>query len=119
MKYQGLWSRWHRFDNDGVKYIKRFGLNETPHPLIENGYTQWARGTGPLAPDHYENVANALRKFCKGVPKSIEQKQKMREAKLGVPKSEEHKQKMRDTWKRRRTEKYMVLQEQLNKQKMY
>ena len=119
MKYQGLWSRWHRFDSVGTKYIKRFELNETPHPLIENGYTEWVRGTGPLAPDHYENVSNALRKFSKGVPKSTEQKRKMREAKLGVPKTEEHKQKMREAWKRRRTEKYMVLLEQLNKQKMY
>ena len=106
MKYQGLWSRWHRFNDAGVKYIKRFGIDETPNPLTEEGYTEWRRGTGPLAPEHYENVVNAIKSFSVGIPKSPETKYKMRIAKLGVPKSEEHKTNMSKAWKRKRLERY-------------
>lgn len=73
-----------------------------PVPLQENGFSEWIRGTGPLSPEHRENVAKALRAVCKGVPKSVEQKEKMRLAKLGVPKSESHKESMRKAWIRRR-----------------
>jgi hypothetical protein len=46
----------------------------------------------------------------KGVPKSIEQKQKMRLAKLGVPKSDSHKQNLRKAWENRKRESINTLQ---------
>jgi len=106
-KYQGLWSRWHRYDMNGVKQIKRFEIDEIPCPLIDEGYTEWVRGTGPLSPEHYKNVAEAVRNTCKGKPKSPEQKMKMSKAAAGRPKSEEHKQSMREAWKRRRLQNYV------------
>lgn len=102
MVKQVRWTRWHRFDDNGTKYIKRFELNETPNPLHEEGYTQWSRGTGPLSDEHYNNVVTAIRAVCKGVPKSKEHREKMRLAKLGKPKSEEHKKNMSKAWERRR-----------------
>lgn len=106
MKYKGLWSRWHRFDSDGKKHIKKFGIDETPSPIQEEGYTCWVRGTGPLSEEHYKNVTTAVRKVCVGVPKTPEQKEKMRQAKLGKPKTLEHRQNMALAWKNKRKAKY-------------
>lgn len=113
MKYKGMWSRWHRFDSNGAKYIKKFELNETPDPLIEEGYTEWKRGTGPMSPEHYKNLTDAVRAFSAGVPKSEEQKEKMRLAKLGVPKSEEHRKNMSLAWKKKRQAKYQEAYDKL------
>ena len=96
------WTRWHRFDDKGNKYIKRFELNEQPEIMIEEGYTEWKRGTGPLTGEQYENVSNAVRAASKGKPKTPEQKEKMRLAKLGVPKSEDHKKALSKAWEIRR-----------------
>lgn len=101
MGKQGLWSRWYRFDTNNVKYIRKFQIDEIPSPLIEDGYTEWKRGTGPLSPTHYENVANALRRISKGKPKSERTKYLMRQAKLGVPKTEQHKLNMSLAQRRR------------------
>lgn len=100
-----LWSRWHRYDSKGVKYIKKFEINETPAPSIEEGFTEWKRGTGPLSPEQYINITTAVRAFSKGIPKSPETKYKMSVAKKGIPKSEQHKQNMRDAWARRKRDK--------------
>lgn len=94
MKYKGLWSRWHRFDSNNVKQIKRYAIDETPHPLVEDNYSAWTRGTGPLAGQQYDNVASHCVNTFKGKPKPPEQKAKMRDAKLGKPKTEEHKHNM-------------------------
>jgi len=96
------YSRWHRFDSNGVKHIKRFGIEEIPTPLQEQGYTQWTRGTGPHSPEALHNLRIAVQRACKGVPKSPEQKEKMRIAKLGVPKTEQHKLNMKLSHQRRR-----------------
>ena len=96
------WTRWHRYDDNGHKYIKRFENDEDPSDIIEKGYTQWSRGTGPLSEDHYKKVCAAIEATCKGVPKSLEHREKMRQAKLGKPKSEEHKKNMSLAWERRR-----------------
>lgn len=105
-KYKGLWSRWHRYDDNGYKHIKKFKIDETPDPLVEEGYTMWQRGTGKLTEEHYKNVTTAVRNACVGVPKTPEQKEKMRRAKLGVPKSEEHKKNMKLSWQKKRQERY-------------
>ena len=104
MKYKGLWSRWYRYDKNGIKHIKKFKIDEIPSPNVDEGFTEWVRGTGPLAPQHRRKIAIALRSLCLGVPKTEEQKQKMREAKLGVPKSLEHRENMRKAWVRRRNQ---------------
>jgi hypothetical protein len=99
--------RYHRYDNNGTKYIKRFELNNLPSDTSEEGYTRWVRGTGKPSEQALNNVINGVRKACVGVPKTPEQKEKMRQAKLGIPKTEEHKLNMRKSWERRR----QILQE--------
>ena len=113
VKFKGLWTRWHRFDDKGVKYIKKFPVDTQPDPLQEEGYTAWVRGTGKLTDEHYNNVVNAVRKACVGVPKTEEQKEKMRLAKLGVPKTEEHKKNMSLSWQKKRQERYKLAMQQL------
>ena len=94
--------RYHRFDTNNVKYIKRFELSQVVPTTPEPGFTVWTRGTGPHHAEALNNVRNGVRKACVGVPKTPEQKEKMRQAKLGVPKSQEHKDNMRKSWERRR-----------------
>jgi hypothetical protein len=99
---QKSYMRYHRFDTNNVKYIKRFELHEIVPCEPEPGYTVWRRGTGPHTLEALNNVRNGVRKACVGVPKTPEQKEKMRKAKLGVPKTEEHKLNMKKSWERRR-----------------
>ena len=96
------YNRYHRFDMNGKKYIKRYELGETPVDIPDEGYTVWTRGTGPHSAEAYTKVAEGIRKACKGVPKSPEQKEKMRMAKLGVPKTEQHKLNMRKSFEQKR-----------------
>ena len=102
MKKEVRWTRWHRYADNGDKQIKRFENHQDPSTIVEEGYTLWVRGTGKLSSEHYNNVVTAIRAVCKGVPKTDEQKQKMRDAKLGVPKTEEHKKNMSLAWHKRR-----------------
>jgi hypothetical protein len=102
MKKEVRWTRWHRYADNGDKHIKRFENHQDPSTIVEEGYTPWVRGTGKLSSEHYNNVVTAIRAVCKGVPKTEDHKQKMREAKLGVPKTEEHKKNMSLAWERRR-----------------
>lgn len=95
-----LYTRWHRFDDKGVKYIKNHPVGEKPES--EPGFSEWKRGTGPFSEVQLNTLRTAVSKACKGVPKTPEQKQKMSLAKLGVPKTEEHKKAMRSAWARRR-----------------
>ena len=99
---QTKYNRYHRFDMNGIKYIKRFELGVEPVDLLDEGYTVWTKGTGPHSPESYIKVVEGIRKACKGVPKTEQQKLKMRQAKLGVPKSEEHKINMRKSFERKR-----------------
>jgi hypothetical protein len=89
-------------DKNNTKYIKRFEIGEAPPQRTDEGFTEWMRGTGPFEAQALHNVTEGIRKACKGVPKTPEQKQKMRDAKLGVPKSQEHKDNMRKSWYKRR-----------------
>lgn len=102
MKSMNLFSRWHRYDNNGVKYIKKFSIDEKPHLIEEIGYTPWIRGTGKMKPEHYEKIVSNLIKISKGIPKSTQTKYKMRLAKLGVKKTEQHKESMRRAWQRKK-----------------
>jgi hypothetical protein len=95
-----LYTRWHRFDEHGVKYIKNHPVGEKPDN--DPNFTEWKRGTGPFSEVQLNTLRIAVRKACKGVPKTPEQKQKMSLAKLGVPKTQEHKQAMKTAWARRR-----------------
>lgn len=99
---QNSYTRYHRYDNNGVKHIKRFEHNNPPPSIADNGYTVWMRGTGPFEPQALHNVTEGIRRACLGVPKTPEQREKMRLAKLGVPKTQEHKDNMRRSWYRRR-----------------
>ena len=99
---KNTYTRYHRYDQYGTKYIKRFENNCPPTNEPVEGYSEWMRGTGPFEAQALKNVTEGLRRACKGVPKTPEQKQKMRDAKLGVPKSQEHKDNMRKSWYRRR-----------------
>ena len=112
MKQQN-YTRYHRYDQYGTKYIKRFENNCPPTNEIELGFTGWMRGTGPFEAQALHNVTEGIRRACKGVPKPPEQREKMRLAKLGVPKSQEHKDNMRRSWYKRRelqqnAERYIV-----------
>ena len=104
--------RYHRYDQNNVKYIKRFELNDVVPTVADPGYTVWTRGTGPHSETALINVAEGVRRACLGVPKPPEQREKMRQAKLGVPKSQEHKDNMRKSWYRRKelelSERYIV-----------
>ena len=103
------YNRYHRFDNNGKKYIKRFELNVEPSKVADEGYTVWTRGTGPHSAEAYVKVSEGIRRACKGVPKTPEQKEKMRLAKLGVPKTEQHKLNMRKSFELKRLQKEQVL----------
>jgi hypothetical protein len=98
---KGMYSRWYRFDTNNVKYIKRFPVDTIPNPLIEDGYTEWNRGTGPHSEMALTKLRNSHKKY-RGVPKSDETREKMRQAKLGVPKTEDHKLNMKLSHQRRR-----------------
>ena len=97
-----LYQRWHRFDNNGVKYIKNYPMGEKPSTPNDMGFSEWKRGTGPFSPVQLNTLRTAVQKACKGVPKTPEQKQKMSQASLGKPKSEQHKQALKSAWARRR-----------------
>lgn len=104
---QKQFKRYHKFDENGNKIIKRFENHEVPGP-------EWTHGTGPLKPEHYDNLVNGIRKACLGVPKSEEQKYKMRLAKLGIPKTEEHKKNIRLAAKKKRQERYQEVMNRMN-----
>jgi hypothetical protein len=91
---KGTTSRWHRFDAQGNKQVRVFGITEIPDPLKEDCYTPWMRGNGPFSEEGLKNIKEKNSRTHKGVPKSPEQKEKMRQAKLGVPKTLEHRKAM-------------------------
>lgn len=80
-------TRWHCFDERGVKTICSFPPGETaPAP--------WIRGLGPHTPEQLLLAqARAKRTFC-NVPKTEQQKERMRQAKLGRVKTPEHRANM-------------------------
>lgn len=118
MSVKGLFKRWYRYDDNGKRTIKRFPINTTPHPLKEDGYTEWQIGHGPMTEEQYNNRVNIITELFTGKPKSIEQKAKMRVAKLDKPKSDEHRDNMSTAaiercarQKRQRQERYRIAKE--------
>ena len=104
MKQPTNHKRYHMFQPDGTKIIKRFPIDVTPPP-------PWQRGTGPHSPEAYAKLMNHIDKTFRGKPKSDEQRRKMRDAKLGVPKTKEHCENIRKGHARRRKEKQARIQE--------
>ena len=90
------YSRWYHIDPDtGLKVIRRFSVDATPP-------SPWMRGTGPHTPEAYAKTVENNRKHFKGKPKSAEQKQKMRDAKLGKKFTKEHCAKIAQAWEDKR-----------------
>ena len=89
-------TRWYHIDPDtGKKVIRNFDVDATPGD-------PWKRGTGPHTPEARQKTIIANRKHFKGKPKSEEQKQKMREAKLGKKFTPEHCAKIAKAWEDKR-----------------
>ena len=84
--------RYHCFNAFGEKVVTTVMIPNYPEPL--EGHTEWKRGLGRLPEEKRREVGKKISDRVKGVPKTEEQKHKMRLAKLGVPKSEEHKRNM-------------------------
>ena len=100
---QHKWHRYHRYDLVTLeKQIINVPYNTLPEIMTEPGYSIWVKGTGAQNSKHYNNLKNALINKHKGVPKSLEARQKMSAAKIGKPLSAEHKESMREEWKTRR-----------------
>lgn len=63
-------TNWYRFDNNGVKYICLTDIDKFPEPLIQEGYTTWHRGKGPITELPKNNSHKLYKKKAKnGKPK--------------------------------------------------
>jgi len=90
--------RWYHIDPDtGKKVIRNFDVDATPPP-------PWKRGTGPHSDEARKKCLEANRKHFKGKPKSAEQREKMRQAKLGKRFTPEHCAKIAKAWEDKRVE---------------
>ncbi len=96
---KGEWKRWHRYNAQGEKEQRCFPIGATPPH--EQGYTAWTPGTGAPTEQALRNTREAVSRAHKGVPKSPEQRAKMRLAKLGKPKTLEHRRNMSEAQLRR------------------
>jgi hypothetical protein len=83
--------------NTGKKVIRNFGVDATPP-------SPWRRGTGPHTPEAYAKTVENNRKHFKNKPKSAEQREKMRQAKLGKKFTKEHCAKIAKAWEDKRIE---------------
>lgn len=109
MKQPTNHTRWHCFNQAGKKIIKRFPIGFEPTSL--DGHTSWVRGTGPHSPEAREKIMRHLETKVWNQPRSLETREKMRQAKLGVKFSKEHRQKLREAQQRLRDEKQARIQE--------
>lgn len=97
--------RYHCYNQAGKKIGKRVEIGQIPEQLPD--HTPWIRGNGPFSPEALKSITQAIRLKFSGVPKSPEQKQKMRDAKLGKPKTAAHIANMKLAQQRRRYGKYL------------
>ena len=89
-------TRWYHIDpQSGAKVIRNFGVDETPGD-------PWRRGTGPHSDEARKKCLEANRKHFKNKPKSAEQREKMRQAKLGKKFTPEHCAKIAKAWEDKR-----------------
>ena len=96
MKKPTQHTRWHYFDaKTGLKVIRRFSVDATPP-------APWVRGTGPHSPEAKAKIQAHIERSFKGVPKSEEQKEKMRQSHLGRKFTAEHRANMSKSWKGKR-----------------
>ena len=96
MKKATQHSRWHRIDpQSNEKIIRRFPVDATPP-------APWIRGTGPHTPEALAKVRAINAEHFKGVPKSANQREKMRQAKLGRKFTKEHRDALLASWKGKR-----------------
>ena len=89
-------SRWHRIDpQSGEKIIRKFDVDaKIPAP--------WIRGTGPHTPEALAKVRKINAEHFKGKPKSANQREKMRQAKLGRKFTAAHRKNLSEAWKGKR-----------------
>ena len=88
--------RWHHIDPEtGKKIIRNFDVDATPGD-------PWLPGIGPHSPEARQKTIEANRKHFKGKPKSAEQREKMRQAKLGKKFTPEHCAKIAQAWEDKR-----------------
>jgi alkanesulfonate monooxygenase SsuD/methylene tetrahydromethanopterin reductase-like flavin-dependent oxidoreductase (luciferase family) len=104
MKQPTNHKRYHMFQPDGTKVIKRFPIDATPPQ-------PWQRGTGPHSPEVYAKIVDHIDKNFKGKPKSDEQRAKMSQAHKGVKKTPEHCANIARAHAKRRKEKRERIQE--------
>lgn len=91
MNGKNLYHKYHCFQGT-LKVLRAFLISSPPQDLPD--HTSWVRGNGPLSPEAKARVVAATKLSQTGIPKSPEQREKMRQAKLGVPKSEAHRKAM-------------------------
>ena len=60
MKKQITFTRWHRYDMNGVKHIRRFELGVMPSTLPDEGYTEWIRSTGEFSDEALNNLEQSF-----------------------------------------------------------
>jgi len=97
-------TRWHYFDQDGNKVIKRFPIDATPGE-------PWQRGTGPHKPETRKFLREHLRERVHQRKVSDETKRKMSEAKKGKTFTPEHRAKLKQAQQRLRDEKRERIEE--------
>ena len=97
MKQPTKHTRWYHIDaTTGKKIIRKFDVDATPP-------SPWQRGTGPHSPEAKAKLQAHVAKTFTGKPKSAEQKQKMRDAKLGKRFTPDHCAKIAKAWEDKRT----------------
>ena len=103
MKKPTQHTRWHCFNiSTDAKMIRRFPVDETQPAQHNADFTPWERGTGPHSPEALAKIQAHIAKSFKGVPKSDNQKEKMRQAHLGRKFTPEHKAKLSESWRGKR-----------------
>ena len=84
------------------KVIRRFSVDEQQPTQHDADFTPWIRGTGPHNAEAKAKILAHIEKSFKGVPKSDNQKEKMRQAHLGRKFTPEHKAKLSESWRGKR-----------------
>tara|TARA_R110000803_G_scaffold152052_2_gene217113 strand:+ start:261 stop:665 length:405 start_codon:yes stop_codon:yes gene_type:complete len=103
MKKATQHTRWHCFEiATDQKVIRKFSVDATQPTQHSDAHTPWIRGTGPHTAEALAKVRENNEKHFKGVPKSDNQKEKMRQAHLGRKFTPEHKAKLVASWKGKR-----------------